>query len=165
MMARRVWTSLGVALGVALALGCAAAAGAAYAQESAPAENAPASTPESAPENTQCIFFNRLYDWTPINNTNLILWASRTQSYHVQVTPPCIGLPFANAIGFTSRNGSSRRLCIMDALIVNNGPGFPERCLITSMDKLDDDALQALLAQAPGREQGRNKKAASEPPQ
>jgi hypothetical protein len=105
----------------------------------------------------QCIFFARLYDWTPINNTNLILWASRTQSYHVQLTPPCQGLRFATGVGFFSRSGSARRLCTLDSVIVDNGPGIPERCQIQEMIELDDASLKALLAQAPGRQEGRTK--------
>jgi hypothetical protein len=106
----------------------------------------------------QCIFFARLHDWTPINDTNMILWASRTQSYHVQLAPPCNGLRFANGIGFSSRSGSSRRLCTMDSVVVDNGPGIPERCLIQEMIELDEPSLKALLAQAPGRVEGREAK-------
>lgn len=115
-------------------------------------------TPEAVTKNQpseQCIFFARLYDWTPINNTNLILWASRTQSYHVRLTPPCQGLRFATGVGFFSRSGSSRRLCTLDSVIVDNGPGIPERCQIQEMIELDDASLKALLAQAPGRPEGR----------
>lgn len=105
----------------------------------------------------QCIFFSRLYDWTPLNNTNLILWASRTQSYHLQLMPPCQGLRFATGVGFFSRSGSARRLCTLDSVVVDNGPGIPERCQIQEMIELDDASLKALLAQAPGRQEGRNK--------
>ena len=117
-------------------------------------------TPEAITKDqppAQCIFFARLYDWTPINNTNLILWASRTQSYHLQLTPPCQGLRFATGVGFFSRSGSSRRLCTLDSVIVDNGPGIPERCQIQEMIELDDASLKALLAQAPGRQEGRGK--------
>lgn len=127
---------------------------------SAPAAAQDPLSPEAATKDqppTTCIFFSKLYDWTPINNTNLILWASRTQSYHVQLTPPCQGLRFANGVGFSSRSGSSRRLCTMDAVIVDNGPGIPERCLIQEMIELDETSLKALLAQAPGRPEGRLK--------
>jgi hypothetical protein len=57
----------------------------------------------------------------------------------------------------------------MDAVIVDNGPGIPERCLIQEMVELDDASLKALLAQAPGRAEGRearkDAKPATEPPQ
>ena len=135
----------------------AAAGTAALAQDSLSPE---AITPEAITKDqppATCIFFARLYDWTPINNTNLILWASRTQSYHVQLTPPCNGLRFANGVGFSSRSGSSRRLCTMDSVIVDNGPGIPERCLIQGMVELDEASLKALLAQAPGRDAAKSK--------
>jgi hypothetical protein len=123
----------------------------------APAQAQDSLTPEAITKDQKqasCIFFARLHDWTPIDNTNMILWASRTQPYHVQLTPPCHGLRFAIGIGFSSRSGS-RRLCTMDAVIVDNGPGIPERCLIQEMIELDDSSLKALLAQAPGRAEGR----------
>lgn len=132
----------------------AALSAAAFAQDSL----SPEAITKDQPPST-CIFFARLYDWTPINNTNLILWASRTQSYHVQLTPPCNGLRFANGVGFASRSGSSRRLCTMDSVVVDNGPGIPERCLIQEMVELDEASLKALLAQAPGR----NSKDAKQP--
>ncbi len=145
---RRVSTTLYAAAVAALMTG--GLSGASLAQDSL--------TPEAITKNqppAQCIFFARLYDWTPINNTNLILWASRTQSYHVQLMPPCQGLRFATGIGFFSRSGSSRRLCTLDSVIVDNGPGIPERCQIQEMIELDDASLKALLAQAPGRPEGR----------
>ncbi len=116
-------------------------------------------SPEAVTRNqpqASCIFFARLYDWAPINDTNLILWASRTQSYHLQLAPPCNGLRFATGVGFTSKNGE-RRLCTMDSVVVDNGPGIPEHCLIRRIVELDDAALQALLTQAPNRPEGRPK--------
>lgn len=124
-------------------------------------------TPEAITKDqppSTCIFFARLYDWTPINDTNMILWASRTQSYHVKLTPPCNGLRFATGVGFSSRSGS-RRLCTMDAVVVDNGPGIPERCLIQEMIELDEPTLKALLAKAPFRPEGREaRREKAEPP-
>lgn len=152
-MTRQVWI---FALGL-LALGGAAAALPARAQAPAPQTEDPA-----PPSTSQCIFFRSLYDWKPVNNTNLILWATRTQPYHLTLVPPCTGLRFANVIGFSSRTG---RLCTMDAVLLDNGPGIPERCLIEGVVKLDEDSLQALLAQTPGRDPRKTAKPASEPPQ
>jgi hypothetical protein len=42
--------------------------------------------------------------------------------------------------------------------VVDNGPGIPERCLIQEMIELDEPSLKALLAQAPGRVEGREAK-------
>lgn len=145
-MTRRVRTTIYASL---LAGFIAGAATPAFAQDSLTPEAITKDQPQST-----CIFFARLHDWTPINDTNMILWASRTQSYHVQLTPPCHGLRFATGIGFSSRSGS-RRLCTMDAVIVDNGPGIPERCLIQEMIELNEASLKALLAQAPGRSEGR----------
>lgn len=115
---------------------------------------------ESAPNTNQCIFFRSLYDWKPLSNTSLILWGTRTQPYHLTLTPPCNGLRFANVIGFSSRTS---RVCVMDAVLVDNGPGFPERCLIQAVVKLDDESLQTLMAQTPGADP--RKKTAPETPQ
>lgn len=148
-MTRRLLTTVFAAALGALVMSALAGASS-YAQDPLSPE---AITKDQPP--AQCIFFSRLYDWTPINNTNLILWASRTQSYHLRLTPPCQGLRFATGVGFFSRSGSSRRLCTLDSVVVDNGPGIPERCQIQDMIELDDASLKALLAQAPGRPEGR----------
>jgi hypothetical protein len=152
-MMRRVWTLRLTAIFTALLASAGTSlSGPAFAQDSLSPEAVTKNQPQ-----TSCIFFARLYDWTPINDTNLILWGSRTQSYHLQLMPPCNGLRFASGVGFTSKNGE-RRLCTMDSVVVDNGPGIPERCLIRRMIELDAASLQALLAQAPGREEGRGRK-------
>ena len=157
-MTRRVWTFSYAAILTALFASAVPVFAPAIAQDSLSPEAATRNQPQAS-----CIFFARLYDWTPINDTNLILWASRTQSYHLQLAPPCNGLRFATGVGFTSKNGE-RRLCTMDSVVVDNGPGIPERCLIRRMVELDATALQALLAQAPGRAEGRKEKPASASP-
>jgi hypothetical protein len=103
----------------------------------------------------ECIFFRTLYDWRPLNNTHLIVWApSRRQPYHIQLDRPCWGLRFAQSLGFYSRDFS---LCAYggDAIIVNDGI-VPERCSISAITKLSEEALKSLLDQAPGRRRGTN---------
>jgi hypothetical protein len=108
--------------------------------------------PDRLPETTnQCVFFRTLYDWRPLNNTSLIVWApSRNHPYHIQLDRPCFGLKFAHSIGFTSRDS---RLCGFggDAVLVESGGGRPDRCPIGAITKLTEESLKALLAQAPGR--------------
>ncbi len=103
------------------------------------------------PISNQCVFFRTLYDWRPLNNTSLIVWApSRSHPYHIQLDKPCFGLKFAHTIGFTSRDS---RLCGFggDAVLVESGGGLPDRCPIGSITELTEESLKSLLAQAPGR--------------
>ena len=108
--------------------------------------------PDRLPETTnQCIFFRTLYDWRPLNSTNLIVWApSKNHPYHIQLDRPCNGLRFAHSIGFTSRDS---RLCGFggDSVLVESSGGMADRCPIGSITKLTDESLKNLLAQEPGR--------------
>lgn len=130
------------ALGAALLL----LATTAPAQETPPAEGA---------NRNACVFFRTLYDWKPINNSNLIVWApNRRSPYHLQLTRPCHGLRTAQTLGFSSRDG---QLCPYggDSILLDNGSGRPDRCTIDSITRLDEGALQALLDQANRRPSAR----------
>jgi hypothetical protein len=120
--------------------------------------------PERFPPTTsQCIFFRTLYDWRPLNDSNLIVWApTRRNPFLLQLDRPCLGLRHAQNIGFYSRDSE---LCGFggDAVIIESGSGRPDRCPIGAITKLEDDALKALLAQAPGKR--RQDKAAEPPPE
>lgn len=108
--------------------------------------------PDKLPDTTnQCVFFRTLYDWRPLNNRSLIVWApSRKHPYLLELDRPCLGLKFAHSIGFTSRDS---RLCGFggDSVLVRSGGGSPERCPIGAITPLTEEGLQSLLAQAPGR--------------
>ncbi|MDX2223157.1 MAG: DUF6491 family protein [Rhodospirillaceae bacterium] len=108
--------------------------------------------PGKLPDTTnQCVFFRTLYDWRPLNNRSLIVWApSRKHPYLLELDRPCMGLKFAHSIGFTSRDS---RLCGFggDSVLVRSGGGSPDRCPIGSITALTEDGLKSLLAQAPGR--------------
>ncbi|MCB2108396.1 MAG: hypothetical protein KDE14_11885 [Rhodobacteraceae bacterium] len=108
--------------------------------------------PDKLPRATnECVFFRTLYDWRPLNNRNLIIWApNRRSPYHLELDRPCFGLKFAHSIGFTSRDS---RLCGFggDSVLVQSGGGMPERCPIGAITPLTEEGLQALLDQAPGR--------------
>lgn len=108
----------------------------------------------------QCIFFRRLHDWRPLNDTNLILWApSRKFPYHIQLAQRCRGLRFTLSLGFYSRDSN---LCPFggDAILVDRGAGRPERCSIAAITKLNEGALKSLLDQVPKR--GRRKESKEE---
>ena len=109
--------------------------------------------PDRLPQTTnQCIFFRSLHDFRPLNRYNLVVWApSRKHPYHIQLDRPCHGLRFAHTIGFKSNNDG--RLCGFggDAVLVDQGGGIPQRCTIGSITKLNEEQLQALLAQGRGR--------------
>ena len=109
--------------------------------------------PDRLPQTTnQCIRFRSLHDFRPLNRYNLVVWApSRRHPYHIQLDQPCHGLRFAHTIGFKSNNDG--RLCGFggDAVLVDQGGGMPQRCTIGSITKLNEEQLQALLAQGRGR--------------
>ena len=100
----------------------------------------------------QCIFFRRLRDWEPLNDTNLIVWTpSRNSPYHIQLAQHCRGLRFTVSLGFFSRDSN---LCPFggDAVVVDRGAGVPQRCSIARITKLTAEAVESLRKQAPGRD-------------
>lgn len=88
-----------------------------------------------------CMFARSLRDWRPLDNENLILFGSGRVPYHVELVRPAFGLTFDVMIGVYDRDG---RICPFggDAIIVD-GP-MPERITIRSMERLDEDELDAL---------------------
>ena len=110
-----------------------------------------------APGANQCIFFRRLYDWKPLNDSNLIVWApSRNNPYLIQLVRRCSALRFTLSLGFYSRDSN---LCPLggDAVIVDGGGGRAERCAIGGITKLTEESLQSLLDQASSRRRGSKK--------
>lgn len=106
------------------------------------------------PDANQCIFFRTLYDWKPLNDSNLIVWApSRNNPYLIQLNQRCSAMRFTLSLGFYSRDSN---LCPMggDAVIVDGSGGRPERCGIGGITKLNEESLQSLLDQASSRRRG-----------
>ncbi len=114
-------------------------------------ENRPGRYPPGA---NQCIFFRTLYDWKPLNDSNLIVWApSRNNPYLIQLDRRCSALRFTLSLGFYSRDSN---LCPLggDSVVVDGGGGRAERCGIGGITKLTEESLQSLLDQASSRRRG-----------
>ena len=92
-----------------------------------------------------CFFAGTLRDWRPLDNSNLILFASGRRPYHVELMRPAAGLSFNVSIGVYDRDG---RVCPYggDAIIVDGG-FMPERIAIRSMRQLTDEELDAVYIQ------------------
>jgi|SRR5690606_29278689 len=126
----------------ALALaGCAGARG--------PADEAARRT---SPPASDCFTVSLARDFRYLDDHNLVVFAAGRTPYHVELSQACFGLRGEAAIGLRSRTD---RMCGFagDAVIVR-GVGFPERCPVLSVRRLDDDQLRILLDQfgAGGRE-------------
>jgi hypothetical protein len=80
------------------------------------------------------------YDgWTSLGNNELVIWTTPFDAYLIRVMPPCIDLPFTNAIGVTStaRTVSAR----FDFVLVHGqgarSPAANFRCPIAEIRPVD----------------------------
>jgi hypothetical protein len=91
-----------------------------------------------------CFFASALHDWRPLDDENLILFASGRRPYHVELVRPAMGLSFAVTIGVYDRDG---RICSFggDAIIVDGV--IPDRITIRSIRRLTDAQLDELYVQ------------------
>lgn len=104
------------------------------------------STPATGDGNA-CTWISSIDDWRRLDDRNLIVWVSRTEVYHVELTMPLLDLGTASSIGFVDHNRDGR-LCGfgMDEVVVPNSPVFGS-ATIANMNRLDPAALDALEAQ------------------
>jgi len=105
----------------------------------------PADDSSAGRASADCLFFRTVYDWQPLDDTNLVIWApSRNQMYHVKLTMPLIGLRFAHTIAFVDAD-RDMRLCAFgrDSLSYRDG-SMSQRSTIFSMDRLEPPAVAAL---------------------
>lgn len=92
-----------------------------------------------------CVFFSTVYDWQPLDEVNLIIWApGRDDMYHVRLTMPLMGLKFAHTIAFVDTD-RDRRLCTFgrDALVYRDG-SLSQRSTLFSMERVDPAAVAQL---------------------
>ena len=85
-------------------------------------------------------YFGRFDSWTDIGDRALAIWTRPSEAWLLELSGPCNGLDFAQAIGLTSTTGmvSAR----FDSVLVRNGgvPDFP--CTIQTIRPLDTKALK-----------------------
>lgn len=93
---------------------------------------------------TDCLNVSLARDFRYLDDHNLIVYAPGRQGYHLELARTCFGLRNQTRLALRSR---SDRLCGFagDAVIVDGG--FPESCSVLSVRRLDEAALEALIAQ------------------
>lgn len=73
----------------------------------------------------------------PINESNLVVTSGVNDHYLINLTIPCLGLPYAFGMRFESRTGN---ITSFDNVIVNDLSGRPESCQISKIYRLEDVA-------------------------
>lgn len=101
------------------------------------------SGPAFASDN-DCFFARSVSDWRPLDNRNLIVFTSRRNPYHVQLSAPTTRLRSQDTIGFMDRDG---RICPYggDAIVINGI--MPDRITIASIRRLDEGTLEEVYLQ------------------
>lgn len=95
-------------------------------------------------DSSACTWFSSIDDWQRLDDRNLIVWVSRKQAYHIQLSMPLFGLSSAISIAFIDHDRDGR-LCgfAMDQVVVPHAPIY-ESSTILAMTKLDDDDIRQL---------------------
>lgn len=87
-------------------------------------------------------FFGSLNGWNELGDSALAVWTRPSEAYLLELSGPCQDLPYAQAIGLSSRMG--RVSARFDKVLVRGtGPGPRVPCHIASIRKLDIKALRA----------------------
>jgi hypothetical protein len=87
-------------------------------------------------------FQGSLNGWNELGDSALAVWTRPGQAFLLELTGPCPDLPYAQAIGLTSRVG--RVSARLDKVLVRGpGPGPQMPCYIGSIRPLDVKALRA----------------------
>lgn len=94
-----------------------------------------------------CAWFSTIDDWQRLDDRNLIVWVSRKEAYHVQLSMPLFDLRSANEIAFIDQNRDGQ-LCGfgMDQVVVPHSPIFGSSTIL-GMTKVDDAAIERLAEQ------------------
>jgi len=93
---------------------------------------------------TDCFTVSLARDFRALDDRNLIVYAVGRQPYHIELGQACFGLGGDPVIALRSRTD---RMCGFagDSVIVDSG--FPERCSVLSVRRLDEDQFQILVDQ------------------
>ena len=92
-----------------------------------------------------CFFARQAQDFQVLDDRNLIVFApSKSNPYHITISPPSPELRWANGLAFESRN---TQVCgyAGDHVLLADGPG-PRRYSVIAVHRLDEDALHGLQA-------------------
>lgn len=113
---------------------------------------APAASDAAAKEThasrNECVFVRSIYDFKPLDRTNLIIWApTRRNAYLVQLGFPLPELKFAQRLAIVDRDHNGM-LCGfgMDRIVVADS-SFRQPSTILGMTRLDNERIAQLEAQ------------------
>jgi hypothetical protein len=84
----------------------------------------------------------RYYGWKPLGNQQVVMWTSINEAYLLTVTPPCVGLDFANGIRLTTTTRTVTRG--VDGILVQG-----QKCFITQIRPVDYAAMKKNLHTIP----------------
>ena len=103
-------------------------------------------TPTKTDSNA-CTWFSSIDDWRELDDRNLIVWVSRKEFYHVELSMPLFDLSSASSIAFVDHNRDGR-LCGygMDEIVVPRSTIFGSSTIM-GMTRLDDAGLAQLAEQ------------------
>lgn len=99
----------------------------------------------TTPVGADCFTVSLARNFRHLDDHNLIVYAAGREPYHVELSQACFGLRGDFAIALRSRTD---RMCGFagDSVIVR-GAGFPERCSVVSVRRLDEEQMQLLVDQ------------------
>lgn len=126
---------LAVALSVMMGA-CASPGGGKTAKK--PSAAAEAATAEVATSNVQVPRY-RIRDWSAPNDHTLIVMADDGTRYRAETLGPCLGLDFANRLGFVNKGGFEQ-VDRYSSVVLDDGT----RCAFRSFDKLKPPESKAL---------------------
>lgn len=92
-----------------------------------------------------CFYRRQVSDFRPLDRSNLVVYApTRSNAYHVQISPPSTSLRWADAIAFKSR---SSRICgYAGERVLLDGSATAREFSVVSVHRLDETAYDSLLA-------------------
>ncbi len=108
----------------------------------------PAKTPEATTkaDNNACAWSSSIDDWRELDNRNLIVWVSKKEYYHVELSMPLMDLGSSESIAFVDHNHDGRVCGFgMDAVVVPRSTAFGKSSII-GMTRLDEVGLEQLAA-------------------
>jgi hypothetical protein len=107
----------------------------------------PAKPEAPAADGNACAWFNSIDDWHELDDRNLIVWVSKTEFYHLELSAPLIDLGTAESIAFVDHNHDGRVCGFgMDEIVLPRSSIFGSSTII-NMTRLDEAGLMQLADQ------------------
>jgi len=99
------------------------------------------------PDGNACAWFNSIDDWRELDDRNLLVWVSRNEFYHLELSAPLFDIGTAESIAFVDHNHDGRVCGFgMDEVVVPRSSMFGSATII-NMTRLDETSLAQLADQ------------------